>query len=199
MKGLSGAGTQEPRVDVSATQESGLYRAVPLPLDTVYRSYAATVARWVHRLGGPMLDVEDCVQDVFLVVQARLPGFRGDAKLTTWLYRITHNVTRNQRRKQMLRRWLRGGLTEAESNQPEPGPSAPEVLEAAQRREELYAILDKMSDRHRTAFILFELEQLSGAEVAELMGAKLPTVWVWLHRARAEFKQLADRRRRGAL
>jgi RNA polymerase sigma-70 factor (ECF subfamily) len=195
VQGFGEPETPEPGVDVSATQQAAVFPAVRLELDAVYRAYADTVARWVHRLGGPGVDLEDCVHDVFLVVQSRLSRFRGEAKITTWLYRITHNVTRNQRRKLRFRRWLRGTPHEAAGDQPEPGPSAAEALESAQRRKALYAVLDRMSDKYRTAFILFELEQLSGAEVARLMGARPETVWVWLHRARAEFRKRAEEMR----
>jgi RNA polymerase sigma factor (sigma-70 family) len=195
LQGFAEAETPESGVDVSATQESAVLPAVRLELDAVYRAYADTVARWVHRLGGPGIDLEDCVHDVFLVVQSRLARFRGDAKITTWLYRITHNVTRNQRRKLRFRRWLKGTPREAAGDQPDSGPSATETLEAAQRRNALYAVLDRMSEKYRTAFILFELEQMSGAGVARLMGARPETVWVWLHRARAEFRKRADEMR----
>src|SRR5205823_4400364 len=50
-------------------------------LESVYREHAALVKRWALRLGGPAIDVEDTVQEVFLVVQRRLPEFRGDARI----------------------------------------------------------------------------------------------------------------------
>ena len=58
-------------------------------LDAIYRAHAGTVARWAAKLAGPGNDVEDLVHEVFLVARRRLPEFRGDAKVTTWLYRIT--------------------------------------------------------------------------------------------------------------
>src|SRR2546423_1814126 len=68
------------------------------PLAEVYRRHAADVARWAARLGGPLIDVDDVVQEVFVVVNRKLPHFRGDAKVTTWLFRITDHVVRNHRR-----------------------------------------------------------------------------------------------------
>ena len=51
----------------------------------------------------------------------------------------------------------------------------------------------RCSHCHREVLVLFEIEELSGEEIAELTGAKIATVWVWLHRARAEFaKRLAE-------
>src|SRR3954466_10413509 len=70
----------------------------PGPLDTarLYRDYLAAVTRWASRLARPPLDAEDVVQEVFLVVERRrgnLPPLRSPA---AWLYRITHNIARNQ-------------------------------------------------------------------------------------------------------
>ena len=76
-------------------------------LDAVYRAHAATVARWVAHLGGPSIDVEDVVHEIFLVVRRQLAKFRGDAKLTSWLYRITARTVRDWRRKDRFRRFVR--------------------------------------------------------------------------------------------
>src|SRR5262249_11046146 len=77
-------------------------------LSSLYEADAGLVERWATRLAGTGLDAEDVVQEVFLVVQRRLPEWRGDAKITSWLYRITERVVLRQRRKQRARRWLRG-------------------------------------------------------------------------------------------
>jgi len=63
--------------------------AVRPDLDALYRQYAPAVARWVAHLGGPRIDVDDLVHEIFLVAHRRLAEFRGEAKVTTWLYRIT--------------------------------------------------------------------------------------------------------------
>src|SRR5947209_6991554 len=80
----------------------------PLDFDAVYRAHAAKVARWAARLGGPAVDLDDVVQEVFLIVHRQLAKFRGEAQVTTWLYRIAENVVRHRRRKERFRRWLSG-------------------------------------------------------------------------------------------
>jgi RNA polymerase sigma factor (sigma-70 family) len=77
-------------------------------LDNLYRAHAATVARWAARLVGPGADVEDIVHEIFLVAGRRLPEFRGEAKVSTWLYRITERVALGYRRRDRFRRrfWL---------------------------------------------------------------------------------------------
>src|SRR3954470_11515785 len=71
----------------------------------IYREHADDVARWAGRLIGHSGDVEDIVHQVFLVAYRRLPEFRGDAKLTTWLHEITIRVVQEARRRQ--RSWWR--------------------------------------------------------------------------------------------
>jgi RNA polymerase sigma-70 factor (ECF subfamily) len=160
----------------------------PPSLAGVYRAHAATVARWAAHLGGPRLDVDDAVHEVFLVVGKRLPEFRGDAKLTTWLYRITERVVRGGRRRERVRRWLtfvRRGDVEQSLSPPRLTPV--EELEQRQSRDTVYRILDRLAEKYRRVLVLFELEELSGEEIAALTGVKLATVWVHLHRARALF------------
>ncbi|HSZ81974.1 MAG TPA: sigma-70 family RNA polymerase sigma factor [Polyangia bacterium] len=169
------------------TPAEGQATEVPT-LDALYRAHAATVARWAAHLGGPRLDVEDAVHEIFLVAGRRLPEFRGDAKITTWLYRITERVVRGGRRRERLRRWLdfvRRGDVEQSLSPPRPTPV--EELERAQSRDTVYRILDRLAEKYRRVLVLFELEELSGEEIAALTGVKLATVWVHLHRARALF------------
>lgn len=166
----------------------------PIDLDEIYRAHAPTVARWVAHLGGPTADVDDLVHEIFLVVERRLPDFRGEAKLTTWLYRITERVVRGRRRTDRLRRWLgrtrRTDLERAVST----APLTPiEVLERRRSVDTVYRILDRMPDRYRDVLVLFELEGVSGEEIAALTGRKLATVWVHLHRARRQFLEEMNR------
>ena len=151
----------------------------------LYLLHAQTVSRWASRLGGPAIDVEDVVQEVFLVVHRRLDGFRGDAHIKTWLYRITANVVRWRRRKDKWRRWLGGSADEVAGGVAARGPTPLEALE-------VYRVLDGMREKYRTVLILFEIEGMSGAEIAQLMSAQVDTVWVWLHRARKQFAERSE-------
>jgi RNA polymerase sigma-70 factor (ECF subfamily) len=170
-----------------------------LTLAGVYRVHAPQVARWAAHLGGPWVDVEDIVQDVFLIVRRRLDEFRGDAKVTTWLYRITARVVSDARRKERLRSWLRRSRRgEVERALLSAAPTPAEQLERVQARATVHLILDRLPEKYRTVLVLFELEGLSGEDVSAMTGVKLATVWVHLHRARALFvaeMEAHDRRR----
>jgi RNA polymerase sigma-70 factor (ECF subfamily) len=128
------------------------------------------------------------VHEVFLVVQRRLPEFRGDAKLTSWLYEITSRIVKNARRKERVKRWIRrvrfGDVAR--------GLAAPPVtpvdeLERRQARQIVHATLERLPEKYRTLLILFEIEELPGEEIARLTGIKPATVFVRLHRARNLF------------
>jgi RNA polymerase sigma-70 factor (ECF subfamily) len=157
-------------------------------LDGLYRAHAAQVARWAAHLGGPRLEVGDLVQEVFIVAGRRLADFRGDAKVTTWLYGITERVALAARRKERVRRFLdRVRRVDVERSLVPSQPTPVEELDRRQAQETVYRILDRLPEKYRRVMILFTLEELPGEAIAELTGMKLATVWVHLHRARRLF------------
>jgi RNA polymerase sigma-70 factor, ECF subfamily len=156
-----------------------------MTVEEIYRDHAADVARWVARLGGSHIELEDAVQEVFARVHRHLDGYRGEARLTTWLFRITENVVREQGRRNRWRRFLRSPDEET-GEVPSLQDSPAESAEKGQSRALIQRALDRLNPRYRTAIVLFELEDLPGEEVAERMGIKLSNLWVLLHRARAE-------------
>ena len=179
-------------------------------VEAVYRRYGARVSRWAARLAGPGLDVQDIVHDVFLVVLRRLEEFRWDARLSTWLHEITIHVVQTHRRKRRLRTWLwpfgrtGGGAPDGE---PLPLPSRHQArfeaghladhladdglspLESAERRQAaalLYHFLDELSEKYRTAVVLYELEGIPCQEVAALTGTSVANVWARVSRGREQ-------------
>jgi len=159
----------------------------PLSLEEVYRLHARAVARWAELLGGSRVDHEEIVQEVFLVVDRKLADFRGDAKLTTWLFRITTRVAANHRRR-ARRRGLWARLTRRlEEITPAPGTSADAGIESEQAGRRFRRALDGLGERHREVLVMFELDEMSTDEIARVLERPPATVRVWLHRARTEF------------
>lgn len=173
--------------DGEADDEVRAVRRADLPqLEAVYRAHADAVALWARRFGGPDLDVEDIVHEVFLVVQRRLPEWRGEAKLSTWLYEITFRVVQDRRRRW---RWPRFGnaARTAPDEAARIAADQPDALSLLERREAsatLYALLDELGEKYRTVIVLFELEERSGEEIAALTNTSLANVWIRLHRGR---------------
>jgi RNA polymerase sigma-70 factor, ECF subfamily len=150
-------------------------------LDSLYRHHVRRVSTWARRLGGPTLDVEDAVQEVFLIACRRYAEFEPGAKITTWLFRITSNVVRHQWRRRRFRHLV---SPKAEAPPSVEGPV--ERLAQAEAESRLYLALESVRPLHREALILFELDEKSGEEIAELLGITVASVWTRLHRGRNE-------------
>jgi RNA polymerase sigma-70 factor (ECF subfamily) len=162
-------------------------------IETIYDRYAPQVERWARRLAGPQFDAEDLLHDIFLVVMRSWPEFRGEAKITTWLFRITQQVVRWRRRNDALRRWLWGRHGQDTQDTINARTSVPTPVEEIERREQnlrLYAALDQLPEKYRTTLVLFALEGMSGEQIAELTDSEVGAVWVRLHRARAKLADL---------
>jgi RNA polymerase sigma-70 factor (ECF subfamily) len=157
----------------------------------LYDAHFDFAYRVARRLGTPVEELEDVCQEAFLVAFRKLDEFR-EGRFTTWLYRIAANVASDRHRRRRVRRafasmW--GGGHEVE-----PGPRTPErEYESAEAEALVSRILERMAPKKREVFALFELEGLSGEEVAERVGCKVATVWTRLFHARKEFEQLGAR------
>ncbi len=164
-----------------------------LDLDGLYRQHGKTVSRWVQRLWGPR-DAEDVLHDVFMVAARRLPEFRAESAITTWLYSITVRVVSARRRKE---RWRRLLFARAEPElRAQHGPVETPLGDALrdQAARIVYALLDCLSERDRTLLILFEIEGLPVLQIADILSISEANVWVSLHRARSRFRKLYEKR-----
>jgi RNA polymerase sigma-70 factor, ECF subfamily len=178
-----------PTVTVETMEQRAAVRAAmpdPLDVEGLYRSHAGAVEHWAARMTGPWLDLEDIVQEVFLIAQRQLPKFRGDSSPATWLFGITERVVWHRRRKERWRRWLAGSADDVAGHLPSRNSSPLEALERKDATRVFYRALEGVSERYRSVLVLFELDNMPGHEIAALKGVRLETLWVWLHRARAQ-------------
>lgn len=158
--------------------------------EAIYQRWFREVCTWIRALGGPDADRDDIAQEVFLVVRRRLSAFDG-RNLPGWLYRITQRQVRDFRR----RAWFRHVLTHRHERETDalpnasPGPAA--AFERRERERVLFDILDKIREPRRSTFVLFEIEGMSGDEIAQLQEVPVNTVWTRLHHARRDFFALA--------
>lgn len=154
----------------------------------LFRLHRSDVARLVQRmLSGRTSDVEDVVQEVFLQVHRSIKDFRGQARFSTWLYRVTVNVVLMHRRAAKSRPVL---VEQPEGHMPEDHDPLPDEQVARRTRVAAFGrLLERISEKKRTVFILHELEGMPAAEIAEVVGAPVLTVRTRLFYAR---KELAD-------
>jgi RNA polymerase sigma-70 factor, ECF subfamily len=153
------------------------------PLNRLFREQADGLRGFLARLAGPELDVEDLLQEVFMVALRRANDFPDQTPPARWLYGVAVRVTSGARRAARVRRFL--GLEQA-SEVPAPGTPA-SVFESEEDARRVYSVLNQMAEKKRSVFILFELEGLTGPEIAEVLACPLKTVWSRLGHAREEF------------
>ena len=151
----------------------------------LYQLHRRDVARLAARLLGPRVgDLEDVIQEVFVQVFRSLPNFRAESRFTTWLHRVTVNVSLMHIRAQRSRPQLGPELL-IEPAAPEEHSPAHEASRN-ERLRALYKILDTLSDKKRTVFILHDIEGVAAADIGKVVGAPVLTVRTRLFYARRE-------------
>ena len=158
--------------------------------ERVYGAWFHDVTRWIRAFGAPTSELEDLAQEIFLVVRRKLPEFK-DANLAGWLYRITQYTVRDHRRRSWFKHlFLRRQVDLDEIPQTKDGPAR-----AYERKEDqriLNQLLQRLSEKRRTTFVLFEIEGYSGEEIAQIQDVPLSTVWTRLYHARKDFLRLVS-------
>ena len=149
------------------------------------------------RLIGSREHLEDLAQEVFLRLFRGMDSFRGDAKLTTYLYRITLNVAQDE--------WKRRRKEQTHSSFDDPDEhwgerlahasgDAEQILSRKQRMAELERALSELTEVERQVIVMFHQEELTYEKIAEVLNLPLNTVRTHLHRGR---KKLKERLREG--
>ncbi|MET0410652.1 MAG: RNA polymerase sigma factor [Polyangiaceae bacterium] len=150
----------------------------------LHRQYYPVAAAFLRKLGVTPAELEDACQDVFLQLFRYLPGFRGESEFETWLYRLCLTQARRVRLRQRVSRllsWLPG----------EDLVSGPSFSEHS-ARQRIEAALARLSAADRSVLVLYEMEGLPGARIAEIVGCKEATLWRRLHYARKRFLEALE-------
>jgi RNA polymerase sigma-70 factor (ECF subfamily) len=144
-------------------------------------------------LGGDVAAAEDVAQNAFVRAYRGLGGFRGEASLDTWFFRILVREVQRHRRWQAVRRLFQGDPEAA----PEPVDAQPAGDPALRRR--IAAALERLTAAQREVFVLVHLEGFTLVEAAEVLGKAVGTLKSHLHRALASLRrELSDLRPRAA-
>jgi RNA polymerase sigma-70 factor (ECF subfamily) len=156
-------------------------------LDALYADHAAFLTRVLIRLVGDGAHVDDLLQETFLVAYRKRATFDGRSAVRTWLYGIAARLAMRHRRG--AGRFLRAlGAYAEEPERVAPDPATD--LERARAAALVRSVLDKLPWKHREVVVLYELEEMDGAQIAELLGIPVNTVWTRLHHGRKKFEEL---------
>jgi RNA polymerase sigma-70 factor (ECF subfamily) len=148
--------------------------------------YKKKVYYLAYDMMGNHEDAEDVSQEVFLRAFRFMKDFRGDAKLSSWLYRITHNVCIDQRRKKPLAIISLNpdpelGVAEMEIEDKSSGPQ--ETLQARMLQKDIQKALDVLTPRERSVFVMRHYNDMMVREIAEILKISDGTVKSLLFRA----------------
>lgn len=163
--------------------------------EEVVARYGARVLNTCLGLVPQRADAEDLTQEVFVEVYTHLTGFRGEARLSTWIYRIAVNkcLEWQRHRKRQKRFAFFTALFGADDNEPTHDPPDDEHPGVLAERREQAAILQQavalLPERQQAAFTLFHLEGLPHSEIAEALNLSVGAVESLLHRAKTSLRQ----------
>lgn len=165
--------------------------------ELLMRRHNQTLYRTARSILKDDAEAEDAVQEAYLLAYRGMSGFRGDAKLSTWLVRIVANEAIARARKRTRRAEIiqlsndaqeEGEAVEHNLNQALPEQPEP-AAQRAQTRRLLEAKIDKLPDAFRTVFVLRALEELSVEESAIALGIPQATVRTRYFRARSLLRE----------
>jgi len=159
--------------------------------DELYHRFRRQVAANLYRVLGDRTDLDDLVQEVFVIAFRGLERFRGDARLSTWIYRICVNVALGRIRTRK-RKPPAIGVADLDAAAIDPSlierPETPErSLERRQDQARVYAALEMLAPKKRIVLYLHEIEGLDLKEIAYLVDSNPVTVRTRLFYARREF------------
>ena len=151
-------------------------------------SYQKLVAHMVRRILVCDADVEDLCQDVFMKVFSRLPGYRGDSKLSTWIATIAYNTTVTYLKKKKGSKELKQDPAGIRELKEITTTGSDDWLEAEEIKRNLLQTVDTLPVHYRSILTLFYLEEFSYREIEQITGMSEATVKSHLFRARSLLK-----------
>lgn len=147
--------------------------------------YRDNVYRLAYRMCGNAYDADEAAQEAFVAAWRALPNFRGDAKFSTWLYRLTTNAAIDVMRREKRHQTVGDGeMIEVADD----ADSPQETVERTEQQEAVQKALATLSEEYREVLLLRYMEELDYAEIAEVLQLPSGTVKSRINRAKAALK-----------
>lgn len=159
----------------------------------VFDEFQRPIYNYLLRMTQSPPEADDLTQETFIRIHRSLPSFRGEASLSTWIYRIATNLSLDHFRRSATRQAKAAlSLEETESDREwivDETASSPEQLAA---QSDMSACVQKFIQRlppsYRTVLVLHDLQGLKNREIADVLDCSLDTVKIRLHRARKKLR-----------
>jgi RNA polymerase sigma-70 factor (ECF subfamily) len=155
----------------------------------IFSDQADFVWRSLRRLGVPIADVDDALQEVFLVVYRRIADYEDRGFLRAWLFSISRQVSSHYHRGMKRAEERQRGLVVSVT-----APDVEEIVARHEAEELVNGFLDELQEPQRSVFYLSDIEGLTAPEIAAALDVNLNTVYGRLRQARKRFEALLTRR-----
>jgi len=169
-----------------------------LTFEQLVRDHQAMVFRTLLRLTGSHEHINDLAQDVFLRLYRALPSFRGEALITTYLYRIAVNVAQDEwkrrRRDDRSHVSLSDETSAWEERLAHPDRNAEQLIEEREFQKAVEVQLQRLSQIERTIIVLYHQEERSYEQIAYALGMPIGTIRTHLHRGRKKLREALQQR-----
>lgn len=169
--------------------DAAAFEALMMPLEGM-------VWRVCYHYTGQAQDAQDCAQEAMLKAWRSLPGYRGENRFESWLYRICVSCCLDYLRARRRRPTVSADeLAEAGFDPADPAPPPEETVLAGEEKAALRGAIDALPEEMRTVLILYALEGRRYEEIAEITGSAVGTVKSRLNRAREKISAQLSKRR----
>ena len=171
-----------------------------LEFNRIYKEFQPKILRYLTRLTGPY-EAEDLCQEVFIKVEKGLENFRGESKLSTWIYRIATNTAIDRTRNPSFKYKVNESILSQPVHQDDVDTEDKDLFtgQKVESTDQQYVrkemnscirnFIENLPENYRTIVVLSELEGLKNKEIGEILHLTLETVKIRLHRARAQLRK----------
>lgn len=164
-------------------------------------AFDSLVLRWdrkirgaIYRILGSEDEARDLCQEAFLKAYRGLPGFKGEARFSSWLYQIALNLCRDRMRRRKGRTFLSLDDAKEVEEASQSGPSALDVVESRDLSRAVAAAVAALPNDQREVIVLKQYQELTFLEISEVLGLPPSTVKTRLYRGMLQLRELLERR-----
>jgi RNA polymerase sigma-70 factor (ECF subfamily) len=157
--------------------------------EELYRQHSTRLFNLAWRMVGTRADAEDLLQEIFLLAYRKLPEFRGDSAVGTWLYRLAMNRCLDHLKSRQTKTSDATSVLDEEKM-----PVARAAGDGGIRRIDLERAIERLPEGARAAFLLHDVEGFQHHEIADILGISEGTSKSQVHKARLRLRALLTKR-----